>query len=193
MTTQMEDRCRACGGPVLPVLWGMPGPEAMEAAGRGELIIGGCMPEDVEFRCECGATAYDVDGRRIRPFTIDDARRYIAEVRWQFAKTMPQWPHEYTVRDWRADLEDDFLAFVELIRAEGVVKPWPADSPRPRYHHTYLAVDGWDYWTMGEPVEDTEVINRARLGSGRANIPRGYSNPRITIAAAQAQVALSGS
>ena len=34
-------------------------------------------------------------------FSADDALAYIAKVRWQFAKTMPQWPHEYTVREWR--------------------------------------------------------------------------------------------
>lgn len=96
-------------------------------------------------------------------FTIDDARAYIAEVRWQFAKTMPQWPHEYTVRDWRPDTEPQFVELVRLIRASGVVKPWPTDVPNPRYHHTYLEVDGWDYWTMGWPVDETTVINRARL------------------------------
>src|SRR4051812_30577445 len=96
-------------------------------------------------------------------FTTDDARTYIATVRWHFAKTMPQWPHEYTVRDWRLDLETDFVEFAELIRREGVVKPWPADSASPRYHHTYLELDGWDYWTMGEPLAETGVINRARL------------------------------
>ena len=95
--------------------------------------------------------------------TIDDARTYIAKVRWQFAKTMPQWPHEYTVRSWRGDLGDEFRAFVKLIRRQGVVKPWPADAAIPVYHHTYLEIDGWDYWTMGEPVEETTVINRARL------------------------------
>jgi hypothetical protein len=42
-------------------------------------------------------------------FTIEDARTYIAKVRWQFAKTMPQWPHEYTVREWREDLQPEFF------------------------------------------------------------------------------------
>jgi hypothetical protein len=96
-------------------------------------------------------------------FTTADARRYIGEVRWQFAKTMPRWPHEYTLRKWRPDLEQSFVAFVELIRLEGVVKPWPADAPTPRYHHTYLELDGWEYWTMGAPVDETILINRARL------------------------------
>ena len=96
-------------------------------------------------------------------FTTDDARAYIAKVRWQFAKTMPQWPHEYTVRKWRSDLEDEFLAFVLLIRHEGVVKPWPPDVPTPRYHHAYLELDGWEYWSMGAPVPETTLINRALL------------------------------
>lgn len=86
--------------------------------------------------------------------TIDEARNYIAMVHWQFVRRMPQWPHEYTVREWRQDLEDDFLALVALIRERGVVKAWPADSPRPRYHHGYLEIDGWEYWSMGAPIED---------------------------------------
>jgi hypothetical protein len=96
-------------------------------------------------------------------FTTDDARRYIEVVRWQFAKTMPQWPHEYTVRKWRPDLDGEFCAFAHLIRRDGVVKSWPRDSQAPRYRHFYLEVDGWQYWTMGAPIEQTEVINRAPL------------------------------
>jgi hypothetical protein len=95
-------------------------------------------------------------------FDPDAARAYIAKVRWQFAKTMPQWPHEYTVRAWRPDLERDFCNLAALIRREGVVKPWPRDAAAPRYHHTYLELDGWEYWTMGASVPETTVINRAR-------------------------------
>lgn len=96
-------------------------------------------------------------------FTADDARAYVAAVRWQFAKTVPQWPHDYTVREWRPDLEGEFFAFVVLIRRDGAVQPWPRDAPTPRYHHTYLELDGWEYWTMGAPIPDTTVINRALL------------------------------
>ena len=74
---------------------------------------------------------------------------------------MPQWPHEYTVREWRPELEPQFFEFVELIRREGVVKPWPREAPKPRYHLTYLEIDGWEYWTMGAPLAETTVINRA--------------------------------
>ncbi len=94
-------------------------------------------------------------------FTLTDARAYIAEARWQFARTMPQWPHEFTLRTWREDLDESFFAFVKLIRDDGIVKPWPRDAERPRYHHTYLEIDGWEYWTMGEPIAETALINRA--------------------------------
>jgi len=38
---------------------------------------------------------------------------------------MPQWPHQYTVREWRPELSETFDEFVELIREHGVVKPCP--------------------------------------------------------------------
>lgn len=99
------------------------------------------------------------------PFTVDDARTYIATVRWQFARTMPQWPHEYTVLRWQPELDEAFYAFVELIRNDGTVKPWPRDAAVPRYRHSYLEIDGWEYWTMGDPIPETVLINRARSGA----------------------------
>ena len=99
-------------------------------------------------------------------FTLDDARSYIAKVRWQFAATMPQWKHEYTVLRWRPEHEAEFFELVSLIRSDGVVKPWPRDSVTPRYHHHYLEVDGWEYWTMDEVLADTVLINRARVDDG---------------------------
>jgi hypothetical protein len=95
-------------------------------------------------------------------FGPEDARGYVASVTWRFAKTMPQWPHEYTVRAWRPDLEEGFCAFASLIRTQGVVKPWPRDAARPRYRHPYLELDDWQYWTMSPDIEEAEVINRAR-------------------------------
>ena len=105
--------------------------------------------------------------------TSDYARTYIAQVRWQFARTMPQWPHEYTVRVWRPELEATFEAFAVLIRQTGRVKSWPRDAERPRYHHTYLTIDGWEYWTMGAPIPETTVINRARVDAEGAQVQSG--------------------
>jgi hypothetical protein len=48
-----------------------------------------------------------------------------------------------------------------LIRRAGVMKPWPRDAQTPPYRLTYLELDSWEYWTMGAPVPETTVINRA--------------------------------
>lgn len=96
-------------------------------------------------------------------FGIPEAQAYISQVRWLFAKTMPRWPHEYTVRQWCPEREAEFEAFALLIRRIGTVKPWPPLAHVPKYHHTYLTIDGWEYWTMGAAIPETVVINRAAL------------------------------
>jgi hypothetical protein len=117
-------------------------------------IIGGLA----EYEGEHGPVPGDA-------LTLNAARSYIANVRWQFATTMPQWPHEYTVRDWALGRDRAFVGLVELIHSKGEVKPWPKHSESPRYHHAYLVIDDWQYWTMGSPVQETTVINRARMDS----------------------------
>jgi hypothetical protein len=86
--------------------------------------------------------------------SLDDFRRFIAASRWIFAKTMPLTPHEYTLRREARD-EVEFERFVVMIREEGV-----ADSFEGR-EYVYLQVDGHKYWTMGSPVDETILINRA--------------------------------
>ena len=89
---------------------------------------------------------------------------------------MPRWPHEYTVREWRPDLEPDFLGFAALIRSEGVVKPWPRDAAHPRYHHTYLELDGWEYWTMGSAAarDHGDQPRAGRSAAGVEHRPSGH-------------------
>ena len=65
------------------------------------------------------------------------------------------------VRQDDAALEREFEALAALIRQVGTVKPWPRDAVKPVYHHPYLELDGWEYWTMGAPIVETTVINRA--------------------------------
>lgn len=92
-------------------------------------------------------------------------RAFIAGSGWVFAKTMPQWPHEYTVRDLTSPdargstclSHESFEWFVHLIRSEGYQARWG------RYNNTYLEIDGWKYWTMGAAPEETTIINRERL------------------------------
>ena len=50
-------KCRHCGGKVAPVVYGEPGPEMMEAADRGEVVLGGCCirADGPDYQCPvCG-------------------------------------------------------------------------------------------------------------------------------------------
>ena len=50
-------KCRHCGSKVLHIQYGYPSPETMEAAERGELLLGGCCisPDSPDYACPiCG-------------------------------------------------------------------------------------------------------------------------------------------
>ena len=83
---------------------------------------------------------------------------FVAERRWQFAKTYADTaPHEYTIRDWKPEKasQDHFDRFIQLIRQHGVTeKFWGKPN-------AYLYIGDWKYWTMGAPINETVVINRA--------------------------------
>jgi len=67
---------------------------------------------------------------------------------------MPEWPHEYLVRE-RVD-ENLFVRLVRHIRQYGF---------EGRFYQrtlTYFAEDGLLYWTMGAPIEETTIINRCK-------------------------------
>ena len=52
-------KCPHCGGNVLSIKYGEPGPEMMAGAERGEFLLGGCCisPESPDFKCaNCGQT-----------------------------------------------------------------------------------------------------------------------------------------
>jgi hypothetical protein len=80
-------------------------------------------------------------------------REFIGVRRWQRGKADPT--HEYTIRSWVPDGEDDFENAARIIREHG--------QPAEFFGHTYiyLQIDEMKYWTMGEPVEETTVVNRA--------------------------------
>jgi hypothetical protein len=94
--------------------------------------------------------------------SIEDIKRFIANRSWRYAKTMPQWPHEYTVRHFDDPREEQalFEAAVAFIRANGQSRKFEPTGKSS----VYLDVDGRQYWTMGAPVAETIIINRAWLG-----------------------------
>ncbi len=81
--------------------------------------------------------------------------KFIMDRRWQFAKTMPKNPHEYTMKKWGEN--ESFNQAVLYIRQCGYRECFG------KYYYTYLDIDGYKYWTMGAPIEQTILINRAKI------------------------------
>ncbi len=88
---------------------------------------------------------------------LEFLRSYIQKVDWIYAKTYPTAPHEYTLRKAKPELDADFMRFAGLIRAEGYDEKFCDKTYR------YLDVDGYQYWTMDDSVEETTLINRAKI------------------------------
>ena len=79
---------------------------------------------------------------------------FIESSKWTFAKTMPEWPHEYIVR---GNVEDNlFMQLVLHIRANG----YPGKFFKKDI--TYFDYDELVYWTMGSPIEETTIVNRCK-------------------------------
>jgi len=81
-------------------------------------------------------------------------RSFLVSAPWTYARTTPDWPREYIVRE-RVD-QALFVALVEHIRAHGY------EGRFYRRRLTYFDYDGMVYWTMGAPVEETTIVNRCR-------------------------------
>ena len=92
-------------------------------------------------------------------FNYDKLRSMIARCEWTFAKTMSFAPHEYIVKEKCPLTTDEFEYFVNMQREHGVKERWG------KYNNPYLYIDDYKYWTMGAPLEDTTVINRAKVSA----------------------------
>ena len=79
---------------------------------------------------------------------------FVSSERWTYAKTMPDWPHEYLVRE-RVD-RNLFELTVAHIRSNGY------EGSFYKRKIVYYEEDGLVYWTMGAPLEETTIINRCR-------------------------------
>lgn len=81
----------------------------------------------------------------------------IAHCVWTFAKTMPFAPHEYIVKERCPLTKEEFEYFVNMQREHGIIEKWG------KHNNSYLYIDDYKYWTMGAPIEETTVINRAKV------------------------------
>ena len=59
-------KCPACGGKLVPILYGLPTAEAGEAAERGEIALGGCLMsgDDPHLQCAACREPYWTTGQR---------------------------------------------------------------------------------------------------------------------------------
>ena len=85
---------------------------------------------------------------------------FINRHEWTFAKTYAAFcPHEYIVMKKQPEEEWPlFPEFAQFIRENGFVAEYGRLGP-----NRYLVVDDYYYWTLDKNVEDTDLINRAKL------------------------------
>jgi hypothetical protein len=84
-------------------------------------------------------------------------RAFVAKYPWRFAKTMPQFPHEYLVKAKTVPAAE-FDAFATEVIARGEYKRMVG---KPKH---YLELDGWRYWTMEQvSIEESTILNRERV------------------------------
>lgn len=80
--------------------------------------------------------------------------KYIEKVRWQISKDQS---HQYTVKQWRKDLNTEFEDFVMHIRNKGYQESFYGRL------YIYLEIGEYKYWTMGAPLNETIIINRTTI------------------------------
>jgi integrase len=89
----------------------------------------------------------------------ENALSIISRLNFRFAKTMPQTPHEYTVREPEDEAtEADYIALFNTILADGI------DERYGRGKKKYLYPgDGWKYWAMTTHLPSSRVLNRQQI------------------------------
>jgi hypothetical protein len=88
-------------------------------------------------------------------FTVDCVAAHLYDHKWTFAKTMSANPHWYTVRhDWKRGAPH-WHAIVQYIRDNGRTMRFGKSD------YTVWDLNGYRYWSMGDHLDRTMVINRA--------------------------------
>jgi SAM-dependent methyltransferase len=85
--------------------------------------------------------------------TFDQCAKILIAQEYTFAKSMPQNPHWYTLRkNWGTNHFEDVVKFIR-------------DNSYTEHFHgrpfKMFKLNGYKYWTMGAPLSDTILINRA--------------------------------
>lgn len=92
-------------------------------------------------------------------YDVTKIKAYIDKCQWRWAKTYQSIPHEYIVRNKCELSDDEFLYIVKAQRDTGIHEVWG------KYYFPYLYIDGYKYWTMGDPIDQTIILNRQKVFS----------------------------
>lgn len=80
---------------------------------------------------------------------------------WRYARTLSFIPHHYTLRQtWNN--QDLFNEIVLSLREHGVEEKFGKKT------FLYCYLGNFKYWTMGNPVEITKLINKVQINFGRS-------------------------
>lgn len=90
----------------------------------------------------------------------DHICRVIARLSFRFAKTMPDQPHEYTVRG--PETEADYVTLAQAILDHGERERYVSARGRAYWNRYLYPGDGWKYWLMTTSIRQSRILNRAR-------------------------------
>lgn len=87
--------------------------------------------------------------------TADEFAVFVSNQQWKAARNLPNAPHDYIVKtDKNQEL---FLSAARFIRENGYVTYfW-------KRRYVYYDHDGYHFWTMGAPLAETTILNRAKI------------------------------
>ena len=95
----------------------------------------------------------------------EDIRDFISNTEWTFAKTYPDWPHSYIVREHVDDRM--FVKMARHLNQHGIMGNFY------RTRMTYFNYDGHEYWNMDNIInrcaEDQTYDKRKAAGT----LPKG--------------------
>jgi len=86
--------------------------------------------------------------------TDEEINTYISKIFW---RTSVDGSHQYTLSLWTPDSSEAFNKFVVHIRQHGYIDKFMERE------YTYFDVGDYQYWSMGSPLKETILINRAKL------------------------------
>jgi hypothetical protein len=124
-------------------------------------------PPSSQFDLEAEATCFEPD--QPSGWSENDFGAFVDRHPWRFASTMPENPHEYTLRKNASG--SIFEAAVRYIREHGTLEMFRGRPYKTLYFRDHK------FWTMGYPLQETELINRKPRAADDAIVASDAKEP----------------